>query len=212
MAQEIIVEARQVVFREGDPGDRMFILLEGAVELVKSVDKATAVLKTVDQPNDFFGEMALIDGRPRSATAVAARRSRLAAVDAAAFESMILSNGKFALKIIKVLSERIRSSNERVEDLLETDRRERITRAMADFARRSGERIHDGSYKIRAGELRAWINARVGVPLEEVDAAVARLLKGETVAWAPSSLKTKEHLLLPEAFVRDHDRREEPRG
>ena len=121
-------ESGEVIFREGEPGDRMYILLAGAVELKIKVDRGETVIKTIDTPNEFFGEMALIDERPRSATAVALRRTNLLAVDGPTFEAMILTNGKFALKIIKVLSERIRRSNEQVSDLIETMPRERIAR------------------------------------------------------------------------------------
>lgn len=200
-------EAGEVIFREGESGDLMFILLDGAVELRMKVEKGEAVIKVVNTPNDFFGEMALLDDRPRSATAVAERRSRLLVVDGPSFESMILQNGKFALKIIKVLSERIRRSNDRVTELIETLPRERVARGMADFALRQGERIHDGSYKVGVEQMKAYINNHLGMPLDEIDAAIQRFLKGESISWAATSAKTKEHLLLPEPFVRENDRR-----
>jgi len=203
-----IVEAGEVVFNEGEKGERMYVLLEGSIELKVKVDRGEAVIKVVDTPNDFFGEMALIDGRPRSATAVAAVKSKLLAVDGPTFEAMIVTNGKFALKIIKVLSQRLRSTNEHVEDLIETGPKERITRGMSDFAARHGEVIHDGSYKVKFEDMRTWINGRLGFPLEDIDLLVYRLLKAEAIAWAATSAKTKEHLLLPEAFVRDNDRRD----
>jgi CRP-like cAMP-binding protein len=202
-----IYEAGEVIFREGEAGDRMFILLEGAVELRMKVEKGETVIKVVTTPNDFFGEMALLDDRPRSATAVAERRSRLLVVDGPSFEAMILQNGKFALKIIKVLSERIRRSNDRVTELIETQPRDRVARGMADFALRQGEKIHDGSYKVGLEQMKAYINNHLGMPLDEIEAAVQRFLKGESISWAATSAKTKEHLLLPEPFVRDNNRR-----
>ena len=65
--QTKILRTGETVFAEGDAGDIMYVLLEGAVELRKKVGKGETVLKTVSTPNDFFGEMALIDDRPRSA-------------------------------------------------------------------------------------------------------------------------------------------------
>jgi CRP-like cAMP-binding protein len=201
-------EAGETIFREGEKGEAMFVLLEGAVELLVKVEKGEAVIKTVDTPNDFFGEMALIDDAPRSASARALRRARLLVVDGPSFESMILQNGRFALKIIKVLSERIRRSNDQLSDLIETLPRERIARGMADFALREGERIHDGSYKVAVGPMKAWINGHLGVPLDELETALFKFLKAESVSYAATSAKTREHLLLPEAFVRENDRRD----
>lgn len=185
----------------------MYILVEGAVELKKRVDRGETVLKTVQSPNDFFGEMALIDGRPRSASAVAVKPTRLLVIDGPTFENMIVSNGKFALKIIKVLSDRIRNSNAALEELIETAPRDRFMHGMADYARLYGERIHDGRYKISIQGLRTWINGRLGMPFDEVDAILARFIKGEVVVWAPTSAKTNEEILVPERILKDFDRR-----
>ena len=200
-------ESGDVIFKEGETGDRMYSLLVGAIELKKKVDRGETVLKTVDAPNEFFGEMALIDDKPRSATAVAVKRTNVLAVDGPTFEAMVLSNGKFALKIIKVLAERIRRSNEQVSDLIETMPRERIARSMTDFAINHGERIHDGSYKVSAEAMKTWINNHIGTPVDEIDAAVFRMLKLESIAWAATSAKTKEHLVLPMSFIESNDRR-----
>ncbi len=199
--------AGEAVFREGDPGDVMYVLLAGAVDLKKRVEGGETVLSTVDEANEFFGEMALIDGRPRSASAVAVRDTKLLVVDRPAFESMILTNGKFALKIIKVLSERIRSSNDLVSDLIETLPKERIQRGMADFGLRFGEKIHDGGIKVHLGDLKAWVNGRMGIALDDLDAAIFRMLKDGVVRWAATSAQTKEHIVLPADFLVRVDRR-----
>ncbi|HUW40777.1 MAG TPA: Crp/Fnr family transcriptional regulator [Rectinemataceae bacterium] len=202
-----IFEPGERIFTEGEEGDVMYVLLEGSVDLKKRVEGGQAVLKTVDTPNDFFGEMALLDGSPRSATAEAVRRTRVLAVDGPTFESMILSNGKFALKIIKVLSARLRRSNDQVSDLIETMPRERIARGMVDYALRHGEKIHGGGLKVNADFMKAWINTHLGAAMDEIEAAIYRLLKSEAVAWAPTSAQTKENLVLPEEFVKANDRR-----
>jgi CRP-like cAMP-binding protein len=200
-------EPGDVIFREGEKGDLMYVLLEGTVELKKKVERGEAVLKTVDTPNDFFGEMALLDDRPRSASAIASRKTKALAVDGPTFESMILSNGKFALKIIKVLAARIRHSNDQFSDLIETMPRERMARGMVDFALRRGERIHEGAVKVNIEEMKAWINTHIGAAPDEIEASIYRMLKDETIAWAPTSAKTKECLVLPKEFVREYDRR-----
>jgi CRP/FNR family transcriptional regulator, cyclic AMP receptor protein len=202
-----LLEPGDVVFKEGEQGDLMYVLLEGAVELKKKVERGETVIKTVDTPNDFFGEMALLDDRPRSASAIAVRKTKVLAVDGPTFESMILANGKFALKIIKVLSARVRRSNDQVSELIETMPKERIARGMADFAIHFGERIHEGAIKVNVEAMRAWINTHLGAAQDEIESTVYRLLKDETISWAPTSVKTKENLVLPEPFIRANDRR-----
>ncbi len=200
-------EPGDIVFKEGEKGDLMYVLLEGSVELKKKLERGETVLKVVDTPNDFFGEMALLDERPRSATAIASRKTKVLAVDGPTFESMILANGKFALKIIKVLAARIRRSNDQVSDLIETMPKERIARGMTDFALHHGEPIHEGGIKVNVEAMKNWVNTHLGAAQDEIEAAIYRLLKDETIAWAPTSAKTKENLVLPAAFVRENDRR-----
>ncbi len=209
MANENVKEyaAGELIFAEGDPGKMMYVLLDGAVDIKIKVDRGETVIKTVDTPNDFFGEMALLDDRPRSASAVAARPTRVLPVDGPTFESMILSNGKFALKIIKILAARIRRSNDQVSDLIDTMPRERIARGMVDFAVNHGERIHEGAIKANVEAMKAWINGRIGASMDEIEAAIYRLLKAESISWAATSAKTKEFLLLPADFVKANDRR-----
>jgi len=197
----------ETIFSEGDPGDSMYVLLEGAVELRKRVGKAETILKTVETANDFFGEMALIDGRPRSATAVASRASRLLVVDGPSFESMILTNGKFALKIIKVLSDRIRNSNAAIEDLHGTSPRDRFLYGLVEFAQGHGERIHDGRLKVDSSALRDWMGGRMGFSSEESEALIAKLVKGGTLAWSQAGATPNAELLVPEAVLRDYGRR-----
>lgn len=195
----------ETVFAEGEEGDRMYVLLEGAVELRKKVGKGETVLKTVATVNDFFGEMALVDDRPRSASAVAVKSTRLLVIDGPTFENMILTNGKFALKIIKVLSDRIRHSNSTIETLHELAPRDRFIRGLADFSILEGEKIFDGRYKVSFAEFKSWANSRLGFSLEECDAMAARLAKSMLVTW------TKEggDLLVSETVLRDFSKRTE---
>lgn len=198
--QTKVFTSGETVFAEGAEGDRMYVLLEGAVELRKKVGKGETVLKTVSAVNDFFGEMALIDGRPRSASAVAVKASRLLVIDGPTFENMILTNGKFALKIIKVLSDRIRHSNSTIESLHELSPKARFVRGLADFASVEGEKIFDGRLKVDFADFRSWANSRLGFSLEECDALAARLAKSMLVAWT----KDGGDLLVSEAVLREH--------
>jgi CRP/FNR family transcriptional regulator, cyclic AMP receptor protein len=196
----------QVIFREGEQGELMYILVEGAVELTKKTGKGETILKTVSQPYEFFGEMALVDGRPRSATARAKTIAKLAPIDQATFERMILTNGKFALKIIKVLSERIRRSNAQIGDLIETLPRERLVRGLVDYAVQGGERIYSG-IKVNVDEVAAWMNTHLGISAAEAGLFIHRLVKEESISYAATSARSKEAVVLSEDFIRANNRR-----
>jgi CRP/FNR family cyclic AMP-dependent transcriptional regulator len=92
-----------VVFREGDPGDRMFAVVSGEVEIQigdRIVDTAGA--------GDILGEMAVIDAGPRSATAVARTEARLVPVDQRRFLFLVQQTPFFAIQVMQVLTERQR--------------------------------------------------------------------------------------------------------
>jgi len=99
--------AGEILFSEGEKGDCMFVLLEGAVEVRVGG-------KTVEQSarGALLGEMALIDGTPRVATVVATEPSRLARVDERRFHFIIQKNPFFARHVMKVLVDRLRHMNE----------------------------------------------------------------------------------------------------
>ncbi len=101
--------AGQSVFKAGDPGDSMYIVNEGEVEIL---DGATSL--EVVGPGSIFGELALIDDEPRSATAVAKTDCKLVAVDRRRFEFMVTETPFFALAVMKVVADRLRRTNARV--------------------------------------------------------------------------------------------------
>jgi CRP-like cAMP-binding protein len=97
----------EVLFREGDHGDCMFVLLEGAVDVRVGGE-------TVEQSarGALLGEIALIDRSPRGATVIATAPSRLARVDERRFNFIIQQNPFFARHVMKVLVDRLRRMNE----------------------------------------------------------------------------------------------------
>lgn len=97
-----------VIFNEGDAADFMFAVVDGEVE----IRIGGAVVERCT-PITVFGEMALIDGKPRSATAVAVADCRLAAIDEKRFLRLVEQVPRFALQIMRVISERLRRSTAR---------------------------------------------------------------------------------------------------
>ena len=99
------------IFREGESADYAYILKEGSVEIVKTAADGDLVLVTLSEPNTIFGEMALIDGNPRSAGARAVVDSTIDEVKEAEFLRYIEKNSSAALRIMKTLSTSLRDAN-----------------------------------------------------------------------------------------------------
>jgi CRP-like cAMP-binding protein len=103
------VESGHTVFREGDAGDTMFVVLEGAVE----VSHDGRVIETIGA-GQIIGELALIDTGPRSASATAVAPSRLVSVGKKEFTFLVQEHPTFALQVMAVMAERLRRANDRV--------------------------------------------------------------------------------------------------
>ena len=98
--------AGEKIFVEDDEGSAMYVVRSGRVNIITY----GTVLESVG-PNGMFGEMALIDGSPRSATAVACEASEVAPIDKAAFAHLVRQDPEFALCIMRLLAHRIRQMN-----------------------------------------------------------------------------------------------------
>lgn len=99
------VPAGTVIFEEGSEGQEMFGIVSGRVELQTAKGLAFSL-----GPDDTFGEMAIVDGSPRSATAVAAEDSVIAVIDRHRFLFLVGETPNFALQVMGSLAERLRAS------------------------------------------------------------------------------------------------------
>ena len=104
-----VCDAGEVIFREYDMGAEMYVVLDGQVEL-RIGDRVVETLG----PGEPFGEMALIDQAPRTATALAKTDCRLAVIPEKRFLFMIQTTPHFALRLMKVMADRLRKMNARV--------------------------------------------------------------------------------------------------
>lgn len=102
----------EIIFKENSTGKEMYILRSGKVKLILEDEKGEAEVNTLEQPGEFFGEMALIDSSPRSATAIADEdNTELEVLDRYDFLKMIKEHPEFALNIMHELSNRVRLGN-----------------------------------------------------------------------------------------------------
>lgn len=103
------VAAGDYVFKAGDAGDFMYVVIEGEVEILDGSMSLERI-----RAGSIFGELALIDDEPRSASVVAKTDTRLVAVDRRRFEFMVTETPFFALAVMKVLADRLRRTNTRI--------------------------------------------------------------------------------------------------
>ncbi len=118
-----------VIFREGDPGDHMYILLSGEVRIVKSIRGAEVVLAIMEK-GDFFGEMALLENVPRSATAIVNKDAEVIVIDKDNFQPMFSKNPEISIKMLIKFSSRLRETNNKIDALLLRDDASRVVDAL----------------------------------------------------------------------------------
>jgi signal transduction histidine kinase len=123
-----------MICREGAPADRFFIIVDGSVEVWKDWGDPEADLLAVHGAGHMFGELALIDELPRSATVIARDTSRLLSIGRADFHHIITENSSVALSVMRSVSSMVRVSNETfVENLRE--RNKELVRANRKLSR-----------------------------------------------------------------------------
>src|SRR3954468_16561827 len=100
-----------VIFEEGSTGRELYVVLDGTVEIAKMNGASKTTIVTLGK-GEFFGEMAVIDGSSRSATAIAAAAStKVMRINHARFVYLVSQQPAFALRIMDALSKRLRASN-----------------------------------------------------------------------------------------------------
>jgi signal transduction histidine kinase len=109
MAETVSIPAGELVLREGDPGDSLYVVLDGELEVTKRHGKQDVLLAAY-KAGQFFGEMALLERAPRSASVRTLRESRLLVISQAAFETLLSCSPSAPLKILHTVTSRLRST------------------------------------------------------------------------------------------------------
>ncbi|MGB3339912.1 MAG: Crp/Fnr family transcriptional regulator [bacterium] len=136
------LEPGEVLFDEGDKGEVMYLIREGKIKITKGSagdEKVLAVLKE----GDFFGEMAIIDGSPRSAGAVAASPVSLLVIDKETFKSKIKENPLIEY-VLETLSRRLRTTDEQIRLLTIKSEERRIVAYIITKAKETGKKTDIG--------------------------------------------------------------------
>jgi CRP/FNR family transcriptional regulator, cyclic AMP receptor protein len=126
------------IFAKGDPGSSMMALLKGRVMISSPSRDGRQVVLTVMHEGDFFGEIALLDGKERTADATAMTDSELLVVPRRSLLALLERRPDAAIGLMHVLCERLRRTNEQVEDLAFLDLEARIAKVLVRLAEENG--------------------------------------------------------------------------
>ncbi len=191
-----------VIFKEDDDGSEMFIIISGVVEIRKATGSSSSKILTTLQKGDMFGEMAIIEKQPRSATAVAVQPTKVLVLNEKLYESMVGTNPDFARKMNKVLSERIRRADAIIQNIMTTNRQNQLWAGLLQFAREKGVSTFKGN-RIGITAFTAWAVEHLGMTDKDVQGMIAQFLKRGVVEYSARGkeeilVQMKDGVILPE--------------
>jgi len=167
------VPAGTVIFQENAPGQDMYIIQKGKVKITKQVKDIVKTLVVLDR-GEFFGEMSILNDKPRSASAVAEGECELLKIDRRTFESMIKGNPDIALRIIKKLAARLQEADHQIENLLIKDNTGRVVNHVARLFKATGKKVGDTA---DLGTSDDEVANMVGVPKDQVRVILVKMEK-----------------------------------
>ena len=138
-----------MLFHEGDKGEEMFIIQSGKIKISKRIRGVEKTLATLEK-GEFFGEMAILNDKPRSASAETLEDSEMLVIDRKTFDTLLRSNVEIAIRFIKRLADRLRETNDQMEALMIKDNTSRLVSILASQVK---ERKKSGEFFVTIDDL-----------------------------------------------------------
>ncbi len=153
----------EVIFHLGDPGDALFLIVAGAVKISLPTEEGGEAILATLRPGEVFGELALLDGAPRSASAVAMAPTEVLVLSRPRFEELVEAEPAIRQALFRTLAAEIRRLTEQVAELHFLDIPGRLAARLLRLAEEAGVRQLDGTIRldgpITQGELAAMIGS-----------------------------------------------------
>lgn len=139
------IERGDVLFEEGEPGDRLYIIISGKVKLGRKSPDGRENLLAVLGPGEMFGELSLFDPGARTTTATAVAGTDLVGLSHPELAEFVSSRPEVAMKLLGSIARRLRRTNEALGDLVFTDVPGRVAKALLDLSNRFGRPVDEGT-------------------------------------------------------------------
>jgi CRP-like cAMP-binding protein len=165
-------EGEQLLNRDSESRD-MFFVLRGRVRIVNYSNTGREIAFAVAGPGDYFGELAAIDGQPRSATVVALEECRLAALPPAAFRETLERHPQMAMQVMEKLARIIRTCDDRIMDLATLSAYQRVYAEILKACR--PDPVRAGSWIVYPLPTQAQIAAQASTTRETVARVLSQL-------------------------------------
>jgi CRP-like cAMP-binding protein len=138
LARTRVYKPRTTILEKGDRASEFFVLLRGRAKVATAGADGSGAAINVMGPGEVFGEIAILDGQPRSATVMSLEECELAVVDKQAFDDLLTSHPSVAVKLLSVLAGRVRELTNRLEDRSALDVPARLAKQLLWLAKKHG--------------------------------------------------------------------------
>ncbi len=165
----------EYLFHDNDKGNEMFVIQEGEVEVLKKIGGQEKVLATLKK-GDFFGEMAILNGKPRTATIRVSVDSKILVINPSTFESMIRGNADIAIKMLQKLATRLAQADLQIENLLLRSPESRVVH----YLREKGiEIIKEGENEVELTIIVSDVASSIMIDTIVIKKVLAKLVRNE---------------------------------
>jgi CRP/FNR family transcriptional regulator, cyclic AMP receptor protein len=165
---EISYKSGEVIFKEDDSEDTMYFIKEGKVEISKKMGDAEQIIALLG-PNDFFGEMALLSKAPRSASAKAVKNTTVIVFNRKQFMVLLKTRGEIVLKIIEVLIQRLKESNDTIRKLIQKNQKALVFDTLSKW-----QQVKDPDANIMVAS--EWVSKQLGMKVRETESVIRQLI------------------------------------
>jgi len=186
----------QIIFHHGDPGGLLYIITKGKVKITHSTPDGQEALLAILGAGDFFGELALLDDSPRSATAEAIEPTDVLTLHREEFMRFMSSNPDFSMHVLQTMAKRIRHLNKQVSDIFFLDLPGRLARILLQLAEDHGRQTDDGMV-IEINLTQTDLAEMVGATRVSINKALGRFRRAK---WIKSSGR-RFTILKPDALT-----------
>jgi len=183
-----------IVFHQHDSGGGLYLILAGSVKITRSGRDGREVTVAVLSEGNFFGEMSLLDGQPRSASATALQSARLLVLDREHFQRYVLAQPRIVAKLMRELSKRLRAADQAIENLALGSVRDRLTHLLGHLGRRLP--LKEGRGVIERSTTHQELAEMVGSSRETVTRTLAAMEGDELIKF-----DRRRIVLLPAFFA-----------
>lgn len=167
-------EADTAVFFQGEPSDSLHLLLKGSVKVTETSKEGDARILGILEPGEIFGELAMLDGQPRSATVTTCEPSETASISHQEFRKFAAARPDVLWKVLAALCDRVRKTSNDILEMSTHDVPHRLLMALTQLAEKHGQVRSDGTCLITMKISLRDLSAMVGAKTEEISRLLHR--------------------------------------